>query len=536
METPQLSVPQDNPMWSPLRARGIVSRIVVEATLRLKSPAHFGNGEADDLVDMPLLVDEVTGRPMLTGSTLAGALRAYLEARIHGYGLGQIEKNSVPEEESKLVGWLFGEAAEKQGAMSSPLIVDDAIAEGETGIEVRAGVRIDAESMTAADDLLFFRNMWQAGTTFPVRFELEIAEQHQKAGKQWRREAFYEQNLLRAFGSALEGLSKGHITLGSRRRRGYGEIEVTNWRAKRYNLRDSVHLMAWLAAPLKLDASCDVDKDNIADWLLPKEATLLPDRRAYATIKATMSIPHSILIRSVTTNLDETADDVHLQRELLNLADSNGESNIEAVISGTSLAGVMRMQAGRIAHVRCKDRNAAKNWMNNLFGKDLKQGPERKVLAPVASRVVVAESVIDKGTMKLLQQRVAIDPFTGGAADAMLFSQRPSFGGQTTFRWTILNPKDQDLGILLLVLKDLWTGHLAIGGNTSAGRGRLDGIQIDIDYRPTASRHDQWRIKAEDERLDVGWLDPDKIDHDKSATEELEALIAAISNGALQDS
>lgn len=44
-------------MWEANVSRRIKERIVIEGVLVLQTPAHFGNGDADDLSDMPLLLD-----------------------------------------------------------------------------------------------------------------------------------------------------------------------------------------------------------------------------------------------------------------------------------------------------------------------------------------------------------------------------------------------------------------------------------------------------------------------------------------------
>jgi CRISPR/Cas system CMR subunit Cmr4 (Cas7 group RAMP superfamily) len=59
---------------------------VVEGDLVLETPAHFSNGDSDEITDMPLLVDPLEGKPLLTGASIAGALRAFLGAWEHGYG------------------------------------------------------------------------------------------------------------------------------------------------------------------------------------------------------------------------------------------------------------------------------------------------------------------------------------------------------------------------------------------------------------------------------------------------------------------
>ncbi len=201
--------------WSGRRSRKIRSRLVVEGDLVLQTPAHFSNGDTDELVDMPLLVDPLDGRtPLLSGASIAGALRSYLRERDHGYGnLG--DANAA-------VNLLFG--AQKAGSADedsrdgdegeqSPLIVDDALGKN-SGLEYRHGVAIDPKSRTARAKKLFDFQLWQAGTTFPLRFELII------------REGDDAERLKQAFATALEGFNDGSITLGARKRRGFGCVSV----------------------------------------------------------------------------------------------------------------------------------------------------------------------------------------------------------------------------------------------------------------------------------------------------------------------
>ena len=66
-------------------SRQIVERILVCGNLVLETPACFGNGETDSLTDMPLALDPLEGRALLTGTSIAGALRAYLREREWGH-------------------------------------------------------------------------------------------------------------------------------------------------------------------------------------------------------------------------------------------------------------------------------------------------------------------------------------------------------------------------------------------------------------------------------------------------------------------
>lgn len=81
----------DNSHW--LKSREIVDRIIIRGSLILETPTYFGAGDHDELVDIPLAVDPLEGKTLLTGASLAGALRSYLREYEHGYGQQGDKKN-----------------------------------------------------------------------------------------------------------------------------------------------------------------------------------------------------------------------------------------------------------------------------------------------------------------------------------------------------------------------------------------------------------------------------------------------------------
>ena len=78
----------------------------------------------------------------------------------------------------------------------------------------------------------------------------------------------------------------------------------------------------------------------------------------------------------------------------------------------------------------------------------------------------------------------------------------------------------------MLLLKDLWTSDLPVGGESSIGRGRLKGIQADLIWnRPQNPQ--QWKISEENGTLHI----TDKIDSsisEESARNELEVFVKAL--------
>jgi CRISPR/Cas system CSM-associated protein Csm3 (group 7 of RAMP superfamily) len=86
--------------------------------------------------------------------------------------------------------------------------VDDAIGKA-TGVELRDGVKLNSATRTAGDRTKFDLQLWQAGTHFPLRLELLLTGTDDELLKQ-------------ALVTALAGLNNGSITLGARKRRGFG--------------------------------------------------------------------------------------------------------------------------------------------------------------------------------------------------------------------------------------------------------------------------------------------------------------------------
>jgi CRISPR/Cas system CSM-associated protein Csm3 (group 7 of RAMP superfamily) len=434
--------------WSADTSRRISQRIVVEGDLILQTPAHFGNGDGDDLVDMPLLVDPLDGRtPLLTGASIAGALRSYLRSVERGY------HNPVDTEQERTSAAvaLFGGARGDDDGEQSPLIVEDALGQS-FGVELRDGVRIDPVSRTAEEDKLFNLQLWHAGTTFPLRFELLIREG--KDGSE------HGSRLKQALATALEGFTNGAITLGARKRRGYGRVNVDSWRVRVFDLTQPQGLLDWLED--KGQPSPDLRQALAVD-------RLLDDGRTEFRLDATFALDGSLLIRSGGGKDDQGPDMVHLHAR-----QPGGES--KPILSGTSLAGTLRARAGRIlralASATAADRISL--MVEALFGsEEIKSGMKAQ-----ASRLIAEERVIQCATTDLVQNRVGIDRFTGGARETALFNEQPAFGGKDTevsVQLRVLQPKDHELGLVLLLLKDLWTGDLPLGGESSVGRGRLKG-------------------------------------------------------------
>lgn len=481
--------------WSGESSRKIVRRIVVEGTLVLQTPAHFGGGEGagDDsggMADMTLLVDPRDGRrPLLPGSTLAGALRSHLRTREQGAWkpLPTSKRHAAaPTERESLAVMLFGDFPRDdrdQHGRQSQIIVEDAVGEN-ASMEWRSGVAIAPESRTAEEDKLFWAQVWPAGTTFPLRLELLITEA----------DAPQEKRLKQALAAAVHGLESGDITLGARKRRGFGRVSVTGWRVKTYDLTTTHGLLDWLAngaEPLTgATTGLSSELGNPVD---------VPDARHWLEVKATFGLDGSMLVRSGMEAPD--------QADMAHICARQADGYVRPVLPGTSLAGALRARAHKIAGTIAPGKRA-NDLVDDLFGPEIQPG-----VSPRASRITVEERVVASVTNSLVQNRVAIDRFTGGAYPGALFNEQPLFSKETTEITVVLRiaggrsengaaapVPERDAGLVLLLLKDLWTGDLPVGGETGIGRGRLCGKAATITWH-TPDCEQTWTISAGEDGL-----------------------------------
>jgi len=409
---------------------------MVTGTLVLETPTHLGNGDADGLLDMPLILDPLEGKALLTGTSIAGVLRAYLRE----YSL-------------LLAQQLFGQASGDDN-VQSPLIVDDALG-SEPDFELRDGVAIDPATRTAEARKKFDIELLAAGTEFLLSFELLVLKGQ-------------EADLQEALAIVLQGLEKGEIALGKRKRRGFGRCRVSHWMVCRYDIATPQGLIAWLSN----DQSAQTAGTDIAALLGVSVTNRLSPSEC--TLEGTFLIDGSVLIRSGSGE-PNAPDFVHLHSQ------RNGKA--VPVLSGTSLAGTLRARAWRIAATLGKD---GKALTDQLFGYRQRKGEQKT--PPTASRLWIDEAVVQH-PLELVQNRVKIDRFTGGPYPGALFNEQPVFGQKDTrvqIRARLPKATSEDVGLLLLLLKDLWTGDLPVGGESSIGRGRLRGQEAFLTYRATS--------------------------------------------------
>lgn len=431
--------------------RRITARWVVCGELVLESACHLGNGDEGGHVDLPLLRDRAQGLPLLLGTSLAGALRSHACDRLHGYCVH--EGDEPDPKEAARVSRLFGGRRGDEDGGQSPLIVFDSLA-GEAVVEIRDGVALDAVRGTAAEHLKYDQEVLPAGTRFPVRLELVVTDPSREAED------------LDLLALALSGFQNGDIPIGARRSRGFGACRISSWRLERFDLSNREGWMAWLGsdhlAPL---AGTSTSNDIVSALRMPADASprVSPDRRDQICIKVQLRFLGGLLVRS--------------PGQEANAADASQlHSGGHPVLPGTSLGGALRARALRIARLVRATRGDAIRWVERLFGPRMADDRSRRI-EPRASRLRTSERrVLDARSLRVA--RIRVDRFTSGVVDAGLFDEEPTYRGRTDVTLVLRTPEPGELGLLLLVLKDLLAGDLPVGGSGSVGRGVVAGRAV----------------------------------------------------------
>jgi CRISPR/Cas system CSM-associated protein Csm3 (group 7 of RAMP superfamily) len=191
---------------------------------RLETSMHLG-GDGAERVDMPVLRDPCDGKPLLPGTTFAGALRNALADRLLGFGRPETHSTDDRSPEAEAIAALFGGTRGDDDGSQSPLIVFDSLGElpAGQGIEIRDGVAIDARTGVAEDHKKYDFEVLPAGTTFPVRVDLLIPDPRCSLDAS---PPPAEKSLLEWLAAALDAFSHGANSFGAKRSRGLGRVRA----------------------------------------------------------------------------------------------------------------------------------------------------------------------------------------------------------------------------------------------------------------------------------------------------------------------
>jgi CRISPR/Cas system CSM-associated protein Csm3 (group 7 of RAMP superfamily) len=512
----------------------------ITGTLVAEGPLHVGGLGASADTDLALAEDG-QGRLYVPGTSLAGALREWMERRhaaaaqrLWGF---QQDPARVP-------------AGEKPGGHASRVYVEDGLVSLPVGAvwEIREGVGIDRRWGTAADRIKHDRAVVPRGTTVALEASVEFVGPDDAAEGRATRAALVD---------LLEALTRGDVSLGAGKSRGLGRVRLDRLDVREEDLASPLGVLAALRA--KAPA-------RTLDELRGSGPTV--ERRACPRLDLRVHWRPSgpVMVKAERDGLAVDA---------LPLVTASGDA-LTFVLPGSGLKGVLRAHAERIVRTVASDRPTFGEFLRQVevplvtsvfgtAGKAAKRGTARAPRAEGRDRD--AGDATDDGSVRSEPQpglaalavedchasvrftsrlwnaveragdegkllaaldalglkgarldhafHVAVDRWTGGAAESLLFSVLEPHG----LSWEpmrlrldltrlVAREREPALALVLLVLRDLGRGRLPIGHAGNRGMGavevrELEGDGVDLDAEWATLR--QFRL----ERADPGGLPAD---------------------------
>lgn len=411
----------------------VIKRKVLYVQVRFSSPLNVSSGESE-WTDSDVLRD-ADGVAFVAGSSLAGAMRAYLKK----------EKN-----EPCLMGYSGRDASGVDIGKMSALFISDLMFDETVLAGVRDGVALN-EHKTAVSESKYDMEILEAGSRAHFFLELTVREQDD------------EQEMEQEIGKIFCGINAKEICLGSKKTRGFGEFQVLSVAEKTYTKENYLEY----ADAYKMETWTD-SRNQLEEWL--KRADWAP---SMVHVEVPLRLKGGISIRQYAAKKGEP-DYMHLTRRQKAGTAKNGETEYKEipVIPGSSLTGAIRHRMVQI--IRELEETGislpgnSKNIIDTAFG--YVEGDRA-----CASNVIVHEADIEDAK-PLTMVRTGVSRFESAVKTGALYKEKTYVDGTLTLRIDVrkgnfVSDEKWMLGMLMLALKDLQNGLLAVGGQTAIGRG-----------------------------------------------------------------
>lgn len=387
------------------------------------SPVSISGGNSDE-TDHDVIKTE-DNRPFITGASVTGAVLNYLE------NIG-IEKKLLTE--------FFGGTNGTDCSMSRIFISD--ILFDNAKISVRDGVRLDENKTTVKN----------------AKYDYQIVEPGAE-GYLYIEYVIYNKDLITAENAKdltlhiISGINNGEIRFGFKKQRGLGMLSVSD----KYGFKRFDYDRIEPNELLKFLEDKNYGESTVSE-LYPKSSN---------NLKLSLDLVQNGGISIRTYSAKPNAPDF-----------SHITANGKAVIPGSSWNGAIKARAFDILKNSLNADESIVDELKNFWGE---LGENEFVL----SQIEISESVIsepknrDGGFVNMTRNK--INRFDNSTVDRALYSELSFFNGETQLNVTIKNISNNEwvAGLIVLTFADIANGLLAVGGQTSVGRGLFKG-EFDI--------------------------------------------------------
>ncbi len=424
----------------------IKGRLVLKGEVTLQSPAIIGCGK-DENTDIDLLKD-ADGIPYIPATSLIGVLRS------------AIKPNGVNVDK------FWGYTKDKESIQSVIKCEDLRIINSDNNnTEIRDGIKINPKTGIVEKGAKYDYEIIPAGKKFDLFMEASYTDYNKITVLRMLKtiEKGLTDGMISIGDKTIEkGLTGEMISIGAKTNSGFGKIKLNNSAIYDFDFSQKSSIYYWLTKELN-------------DSLKTKDIEPYTIVSRDFIINVTLRLKTSLIIRSYSEDPD-APDAVHMK--------SGGVD----IIPGTSLKGAIRARAERIVNTI---KGSHSEIIDAIFGyvfddekeaekKNKKKGDAYK------GRITIDEVTLPRFVSEI-QTRIKIDRFTGGTIEAALLENMPLFSSPKdetikNIKIKIKDYKPHEAGLMLLVLKDLFTGDIAIGGEKGIGRGVFEGIEAEIKH------------------------------------------------------
>ena len=433
----------------------IIKKIIFNIPMQTYSPLRISSGVDDGITDILVLKDK-KGKAFIPGTSITGVLRAKMS---NIYGDRAVDK-------------LFG-SIDDDGNQSM-VNISDIVLENAKIIN-RDGIKIDSFTGVSKQGAKFDFEAIDKDATGDLYIEVTLREsclsEQNKPNISYRKEhkdfAINGDVYGELTATIADILTEG-INVGSLTTKGYGKIKSRE-PVKMYvfDFKNPQGAMKWWQY---------LNEGILQDVVYTGNKTVAVVSEKDFVMQMEFALTSSMIIRDYDVDTDDEKEKI---------AAVQMKSGEDFVIPATSIKGVLKSRACKILmNLNHHDEEEAEDFLDNLMGRetDNKEDKGQK------SRLYIDEVYIKPNILHSKKQsRNRIDRFTGGTIDSALFTDKPIWQTDKSkatiaINLQVQNCDEKEAGLMLLVMKDLWLGDLAIGGNKAIGKGVLKGKKCTIQY------------------------------------------------------
>lgn len=381
------------------------------------TPLKIGNGKDE----LDLLIDKNTQKPIILGSSIAGAVKNYL---IDLKFKDDVNKYLGKEDESK-------------DDRESKIYIADAYG-SEFKLSTRTGIKRSYKYGTSEDKAKYDMDFIDMDTEFELNFKLFAKNE---------KELKVEDELIK---NVIEGFKGGNLRLGANKMSGFGKFSVKKVQARTLDLKQRKDLISYI-----MD-----DKDYTT---LKLENFKDKGNKGYIEFDFDGSIIDSMIVKEYQIKENEP--------DCKNMTNSKNES----IIPGTTIKGLFREYNTKILKTLGLDDKLF--LIEDIYGTDAKSESKTHFIGKV-----LTSDVVVKNPKYCVYNRIKVDRFTGGVVTGGKFDEQ-RVQGDLSFRISLKKLEYNNkaaVGLILLTFRDLGLFKLPIGSSSSIGAGRIKGNKLTI--------------------------------------------------------